>query len=145
MDNKCRLQLHQLMHNCAKWKKWLILHNLSQKDTHISGCKIVHLFTIATVNVHIYTVTVACAFNILLVFSLSCLCSHSHSLLVSALTSPHSPFVSAKFACGYRAKLVFAGSESGGFDVGIFVVKDKAFIFYLFFFFHKPIFVRQVK
>ena len=24
-------QLHKLGHNCAKWKKWLILHNLSKK------------------------------------------------------------------------------------------------------------------
>ena len=24
-------QLHRLGHNCAKWKKWLILHNLSKK------------------------------------------------------------------------------------------------------------------
>ena len=62
-----------------------------QKNTHISGCKIVHLCTIATVIVHIYTVTVACAFNILLVFSLSCLCSHSHSHLTLSLflLSPH--------------------------------------------------------
>ena len=48
-----------------------------QKNTHISGCKIMHLCTIATIIVHICTVTVAYAFNILLVFSLS---------LVSALT-----------------------------------------------------------
>ena len=66
-----------------------------QKNTHISGCKIVHLCTIATVTWHICTVTVAYAFNILLVFfSLSlvsaliltltglypCLCSHLPSL-----------------------------------------------------------------
>ena len=68
-----------------------------------------------------------------------------NSLFVSALTSPESPFVSTEFACGYGAKLVFVGTESGGSGVGIFVVKDKAFIFFLFFFFHKPIFVSQVK
>ena len=65
-----------------------------QKNTHISGCKIVHLCTIATVTGHICTVTVAYAFNILLVFFLSlvsaltltltelshCLCSHLTSL-----------------------------------------------------------------
>ena len=67
------------------------------------------------------------------------------SLFVSALTSPQSPFVSTEFACGYGAKLVFAGSESGGFGVGIFVVRGKASIFFLFFFFHKPIFISQVK
>ena len=62
-----------------------------QKNTHINGCKIVHLCTIATVTVHICTVTVACPFNILLVFSLSQLCSHSHSHLTLSLfmLSPH--------------------------------------------------------
>ena len=138
------------MHNCTKWKKWLILHNLSKKTPTLVGVK---LCTIATVTVYICTVIVACAFNILLVFSLACLCSHSHShltlslfLLSPHLTSPHPPpFVFAEFTCGHVAKLVFAGSESGGFGVGIFVVRDKAFIFFLFFFFHKPIFVRQVK
>ena len=44
-----------------------------QKNTYISRCKIVHLCTIATITVHICTVTVACAFIILLVFSLYCL------------------------------------------------------------------------
>ena len=58
-------QLHQLMQNCAKWK------NVEQKNTHISGYKIVHLYTIVTVSVHICTITVALAFIILLVFSLS--------------------------------------------------------------------------
>ena len=56
-----------------------------QKNTHISGCKIVHLCTIATVTMHICTVTVACPLNILLVFSLSWLCSHSHSHLTLSL------------------------------------------------------------
>ena len=67
------------MYNCAKWKKGTKFTQFEQKNTHISKCKIVHLYTIATVTVYICTVTVACAFNILLVFSLSCLCSHSHS------------------------------------------------------------------
>ena len=120
-----------------------------QKNTHINGCKIVHLCTIATVTVHICMVTVACPFNILLVFSsllaMLSLSPSPNSLFVYALTSPQSPFVSIEFACGYGAKLVFAGSESGSFGVGIFVVKDKAFIFFLFFFFHKLIFVSQVK
>ena len=57
-----------------------------QKNTHISECKIVHLCTIATVTMH-----VAYAFNILLVFSLSRRCSHSHSHLTLSfsLLSPH--------------------------------------------------------
>ena len=70
-----------------------------QKNTHINGCKIVYLCAITTVTVCIYiyiyiymrTVTVACPFNILLVFSLSWLCSHSHSHLTFSLflLSPH--------------------------------------------------------
>ena len=68
-------------------EKWTNFTQFEQKNTHISGCKIVHLCTVvtvtvhictvATVTVHICTITVAYAFNILLVFSLS---------LVSALT-----------------------------------------------------------
>ena len=69
----------------AKWEKVLILHNLEQKNTHISGCKIVHLCIIAIVTMHICTVTVALAFIILLVFSLS----FSLSLGLLSL-SPHS-------------------------------------------------------
>ena len=38
-----------------------------QKITHISGCKLVYKYTIATVIVHICTVTVACVFIILLI------------------------------------------------------------------------------
>ena len=57
-----------------------------------------HLCTIATVTVHICTVTVTYAFNILLIFfSLLYLLSLSlspDSLLFSALTLPHSPFFS---------------------------------------------------
>ena len=72
-------------------KKWANFTQFEQKNTHISGCKIVHLYIIGTVTVHIYTVIVACAFNILLVFSLSYLCSHSHSHLTLSLSllSPH--------------------------------------------------------
>ena len=53
-------------------EKWSNFTQFEQKNTHISGCKIVHLCTVA-----ICTVTVAYAFNILLVFFLS---------LVSTLT-----------------------------------------------------------
>ena len=38
------------------------------KNTHISGCKIVHKCTSAIVIVHICTITVAYAFNILVFF-----------------------------------------------------------------------------
>ena len=75
-------------------KKLTNFTQLKQKNTHISGCKIMHLCTIATVTVHICTVTIAYVFNILLVFFLSlvstltftltglspCLCSHLPSL-----------------------------------------------------------------
>ena len=52
----------------------------AKKTTHISLCIIVHLCTIATVTMHICTVTVACAFVIILIsvptfFSLSSLCT----------------------------------------------------------------------
>ena len=69
-----------------------------QKNTHISGCKIMHLCTIVTITVHICTVTVAYAFNILLVFSLSLVSALTLTLtglsLVTAFTSPHYPFSS---------------------------------------------------
>ena len=53
---------------------------MSKKNTHTSLCIIVHLYTIATVTVHICTVTVACAFIIILIsvrtfFSLSSPCT----------------------------------------------------------------------
>ena len=99
-------------------KKVANFAQFEQKNTHISGCKIVHLCTIATVTVHICTVTVACPFNILLVFfsplAMLSLSLSPDSLFVSAFTSPQSPFVSTEFTCGYGAKLIFAGSESGG-------------------------------
>lgn len=52
--------------------------HFEQKNTHISRCKIVHKCTIATEIVHIRTITVACAFNILLFFL-----SPPHSLFFS--------------------------------------------------------------
>ena len=58
------------------------------KNTHISKCKIVHLYTSATVTVHICTVIVTCVFNILHFFSLLHLtlsASHSHLSLVLSL------------------------------------------------------------
>ena len=65
-----------------------------KKITHISRCKLVYKYTITTITVHICMITIACVFNILIIFSLSCsLLSFSpNSLLVSALT--HSPFSS---------------------------------------------------
>ena len=56
------------MHNFAKYKKLSILHIFSIKNTHISGCKIMHKCTNAIVTVHICTVIVARAFNILVFF-----------------------------------------------------------------------------
>ena len=71
---------------CAKLCKMEKVTNFThfkQKNTHISECKVVHKCTIATVIVYICTVIVACAFNILTIFSLS------WSLLLSL--SPYSP------------------------------------------------------
>ena len=51
------------MQSCAKQKNVLILHILSKKNTHINGCKIVHLCTICTV-----TVGCSTSFIVLLVF-----------------------------------------------------------------------------
>jgi len=42
--------------------------HFEQKNTYINGCKIVHKYTSATVTMHICTVTVARAFNILVFF-----------------------------------------------------------------------------
>ena len=64
------------------------------KKTHISRCKIVHLYIIATVTVHICTVTVVLVFNILIIF-FSLLVSEFRLLslfLSSFFFSPHSPF-----------------------------------------------------
>ena len=57
----------------CKIEKCAHFTHFEQKNTHISGCKIVHLCTIAIATVHICTVTVALVFIILLDFSLSCL------------------------------------------------------------------------
>ena len=79
---------HLWMQSLTKYKKPFILHILTQKNTHIRRCKIMHKCTSATVTVHIITVhvctvTVALAFNILVIFS---------SFLVSSCS--HSPFFS---------------------------------------------------
>ena len=70
----------------CKMQKTFHFTHFDQKNTHITGCKIVYKCTIATV--HICTVTVAFAFNILLFFCLSfysLLTLSEHSLKV-----PHS-------------------------------------------------------
>ena len=74
-------------------EKWANFTQFKQKNTHISGCKIVHLCTIATVTVHICTVTVTYAFNILLFFSLSLVSALTLTLtgLSLSLLSPHLP------------------------------------------------------
>ena len=79
-------------------KKLTDFTHSEQKNTHISGCKIVHKCTIATVTVHICTATVACAFNILIIsdsllfFSLFFICKTnppSHVLSSSDTTHSH--------------------------------------------------------
>ena len=56
-----------------------------EKNTHISGCKIVHLFTIATVTMHICTVTVTLLFIILYFFLSPLFCFVSLSLTHSSI------------------------------------------------------------
>ena len=55
----------------CKIKKVVHFTYFDKKNTHISGYKIVHKCTSATITVHIWTVIVALTFNILLSFSLS--------------------------------------------------------------------------
>ena len=70
-----------------------------QKNTHISGCKIVHKCTIATITVHICTVTIVCAFNILIIsdslflFSLSLfsICKTNPPSHVLSSSDTHTP------------------------------------------------------
>ena len=73
----------------CKMEKVTNFTQFEKKITHISRCKLVYKYTITTITVHICMVTIACVFNILIIFSLSCsLLSFSpNSLLVSALTS----------------------------------------------------------
>ena len=52
----------------CKIQKVVHFTHFEQKKTYISGCKIVHKCTSAAINMHICTVTIACAFNILVVF-----------------------------------------------------------------------------
>ena len=51
----------------CKMEKLTTFTQFEQKITHISGCKLVYKYIIATVTVHICTVTVACVFIILLI------------------------------------------------------------------------------
>ena len=63
-----------------KMEKVTNLKLFEPKITHISGCKLVYKYTIATITVHICTVTVACVFIILLI---------SRSYLFCSLFSVH--------------------------------------------------------
>ena len=55
----------------------------TKKNTHISGCKIVHLCTIATVTVHIYC---SCAYHYFIYFFLTSLLSPSDLSLSLSLS-----------------------------------------------------------
>ena len=72
-------------------EKTLHFTHFDLKNTHICGCKIMHLCTSAIVTVHICTVTVACIFNILHFF----LSPSPHSLIFSFSLSPLSHFISS--------------------------------------------------
>ena len=71
--------------------------HFEQKNTHISGCKIVHKCVIATVTMHICTVTIACAFNILIIFysllffSLFSICKTNPPSHVLSSSNTHTP------------------------------------------------------
>ena len=54
--------------NFCKIEKGSLFTHFGPKNTHINGCKIVHLCTIAIVAVHICMVTVALLFIILYFF-----------------------------------------------------------------------------
>ena len=54
--------------SCKIYKVVYFTH-FKQKKTHISGCKIMHKYTSVTIIMHIFTVTVTRAFNILIFFS----------------------------------------------------------------------------
>ena len=56
------------MHNLAKYKKIVHFTHFEPKKTHISGGKIMHKCTNAIVTMHICTVTVTRAFNLLVFF-----------------------------------------------------------------------------
>ena len=71
-------------------KSWKMSKNKKKKN-HISGCKIVHKCTNATVTVHICTVNIVLAFNNLVIFSLS--------LSLVALTFPFSHLINSSNHC----------------------------------------------
>ena len=53
--------------SCIIEKDTTFTHFVS-KLLHISASKILHIYPLATIIVHIYTVTVACVYNILIIF-----------------------------------------------------------------------------
>ena len=76
----------------CKTEKVINFPHFEQKITHISGCKIVHKCTITTVTLQICIVTVSCAFNILIIFSLS-------SLYVTLTSLSFSHFIRDSLKC----------------------------------------------
>ena len=71
----------KVLHNIKRHK----FYTFSSKMLHINASKSVHICTFATITVHMCTITVALAFNILIIFCLSL------SLLLSL--SPYSPLL----------------------------------------------------
>ena len=85
----------------CKMEKVTTFTQFEQKITHISGCKLVYKYKIATVTVHICAVTITCVFNILIIFSFSLSLLSPHSLFFSfALTLTSLPFPHASIATG---------------------------------------------
>ena len=87
--------------------------HFEQKNTHISGCKIVHKCTRATITVHICTIIVALAFNILIISNLLLFSIYSpsaklmHSLPHHLLSSfdTHTP-IDTKSKINYKNKKI---------------------------------------
>ena len=82
-------QLHQFVHKCAKWKKVTTFTQFEQKITHISGCKLVYKYTIATVTVYVCMITITCVFIILLISHLHLFFSLFHAQWIQWLSFPH--------------------------------------------------------
>ena len=96
---------------------WVSITKIWYTFSHISGCKIVHLCTIATVTVYICTITVALLFIILMLYSHS-VKTTIFTLFLSPLTEQH-PRRAACFSLFHSSHLL---SSSGSFQLLLIVI-----------------------
>ena len=68
----------------CKMKKVFDFTHFEQKNNYTNECRIMHKYTIAIITVHIRTITVACVFNILTIFSPTFLCLTLTSLSINS-------------------------------------------------------------